>query len=152
MERPAPDGPPRPGPVCRALLDALEASEGRRRRRKRDQRPDAIGLAIKRELLERAADADPPPEAFEGWLLEQCLEARGPHPLGAVRAMAIQIFHEWRLAAAIGDFERWLASGAPSEDRADGDASTSGAPPAGPPIATPLPTSADFPGAREEAA
>jgi hypothetical protein len=44
----------RPGYVCQALLAALDASEGRRRRRKRDQTPDAIGLAIKRRLLEQA--------------------------------------------------------------------------------------------------
>ena len=38
----------RPAEVCAALLAALEAAEGRRRSRKRDQTPDAIGLAIKR--------------------------------------------------------------------------------------------------------
>src|SRR5690606_22702639 len=44
--------PARPADFCRGLLAALDASEGRRRRRKRDTTPDAIGLAIKRELLE----------------------------------------------------------------------------------------------------
>jgi hypothetical protein len=59
----------RPADVCRALLAALEASEGRRRKRKRDQTPDAFGLAVKRALLQRAVEDDPQPEAFEEWLL-----------------------------------------------------------------------------------
>jgi hypothetical protein len=103
--------------VCRALLEALEASEGRRRRRKRDQTPDTIGLGIKRDLLERAIAEDPPPEAFEGWLLQQTLSAEPPRSVGAVRAMAIQVLDEWRLASQAADFERWLAAGAPSDDR-----------------------------------
>src|SRR5688500_4913591 len=49
----------RPAQVCRGLLAALDASDGRRRARKRDQTPDAIGLAAKRELLERAVRDDP---------------------------------------------------------------------------------------------
>ena len=60
----------RPAEVCAALLAALEAAEGRRRSRKRDQTPDGIGLAIKRELLQRAVQEDPNPEAFEEWLLQ----------------------------------------------------------------------------------
>ena len=59
----------RPVAVCKALLTALEASEGRRRSRKRDQTPDGIGLTFKRELLEQAVSDDPEPEAFEQWLL-----------------------------------------------------------------------------------
>ena len=39
----------RPRDLCAALLRALEASEGRRRRRLRDSTPDALGLAIKRD-------------------------------------------------------------------------------------------------------
>jgi len=35
----------RPAVVCGQLLAALAASDGRRRRRKRDTTPDAIGLA-----------------------------------------------------------------------------------------------------------
>ena len=69
--------PPRPAAVCRELLAALEASEGRRRRRKRDTTPDAIGLAIKLDLLQRAIAADPDPDQFEAWLQEQCIAA-GP--------------------------------------------------------------------------
>ena len=59
----------RPAQVCQALLAALAASEGQRKRRKRDQTPDAIGLAVKRQLLERAVEDDPEPEVFEAWLL-----------------------------------------------------------------------------------
>ncbi|GBD32423.1 MAG: hypothetical protein KatS3mg081_1836 [Gemmatimonadales bacterium] len=104
---------PRPAEICRQLLAALEASEGRRRRRKRDTTPDAIGLAIKRELLEAAVKEDPDPERFEAWLWERCLktEAAGP-----VRAMAQSVLAEWRLALESEGFRSWLASGAPSDD------------------------------------
>jgi len=106
--------PLRPGEICRELLAALDASEGRRRRRKRDTTPDAIGLAIKRDLLERAAAADPEPDQFEAWLQEQCLAAGGSE--GGVRAMALSIFEEWRLAQDAESFRGWLACGAPSDD------------------------------------
>ena len=104
----------RPGDVCRELLAALDASEGRRKRRKRDTTPDAIGLAVKRDLLERAAAADPEPDDFEAWLIEQCA-AVGPAE-GGVRAIAVSIFEEWRLARDSGSFRSWLAEGAPSDD------------------------------------
>jgi len=109
---------PRPAELCRALLAALEAAEGRRKRRKRDQTPDAIGLAIKRELLEAAVRDDPSPTAFEGWLLERCLRAAGGPGTGAVRALAMEVLAEWRLVAVSSDFRSWLAQGAPSDDRA----------------------------------
>ena len=108
------DAPARPGEICRELLAALDASEGRRRRRKRDTTPDAIGLTIKRDLLERAVAADPEPDAFEAWLHEQCLAAGGSE--GGVRAMALSIFEEWRLAHDADAFRDWLARGAPSDD------------------------------------
>jgi hypothetical protein len=109
----------RPGEVCRELLAALAASDGRRKRRTRDTTPDAIGLAVKRDLLERAVAADPEPEGFEAWLLAQCATA-GPAE-GGVRAMARSIFEEWRLARDAGSFRSWLAQGAPSDDaRHDG--------------------------------
>jgi hypothetical protein len=110
--------PARPAEVCQGLLRALEASEGRRRRRRRDTTPDALGLAIKRELLERAVADDPEPEAFEAWLVERCLAAPATVSTGAVRAMALDIFADWRLAAAQTDFTGWLARGAPSDDTA----------------------------------
>ncbi len=109
----------RPTDVCRQLLLALEASEGRRKRRKRYTEPDAIGLAIKRDLLEQAVRDDPAPEAFEGWLLERCLAAAGDTSgpgSGALRAMALDVLEEWRLAQALGSFQDWLARGAPSDD------------------------------------
>lgn len=107
----------RPADVCRGLLAALEAAEGRRRRRKRDTRPDAIGLGIKRDLLAQAVRDDPSPDDFEGWLLEHCLAADGTASVGAVRAMATDILAEWQLASVSPEFRDWLAAGAPSEDR-----------------------------------
>jgi hypothetical protein len=104
----------RPAHICRRLLAALDASEGRRRRRKRDTTPDGIGMAIKRELLEEAVRDDPDPDAFEGWLLERCasaLPASGP-----VRAMARDVLAEWGLAQASGEFRSWLEQGARSDD------------------------------------
>ncbi|MDP9365960.1 MAG: hypothetical protein M3Q10_17365 [Chloroflexota bacterium] len=109
---------PRPGEVCRRLLGAMEGSEGRRKRRKRDTTPDAIGLGIKRDLLERATLDDPAPEEFEGWLLEQCLAA-GPLA-GATRAMALEVLDEWRLANVAPGFAGWLEAGAPSDDTRPG--------------------------------
>ena len=111
-------GGTRPSAVCRELLAALEASEGRRQRRKRDTTPDAIGLGIKRDLLERAVAADPEPGAFEAWLLDQCRGAGGAE--GGVRAMALSIFEEWRLAQEAEPFREWLARGAPSDDAPSG--------------------------------
>lgn len=105
----------RPVDVCRALLDALEATEGRRRRRKRNTTADAIGIGMKRALLEEAMRDDPDPDAFEGWLLERCFE-RG-NGEGAWRAMALDIFDEWRMASAAPSFQAWLEAGAPSDDR-----------------------------------
>jgi hypothetical protein len=107
----------RPRVVCAGLLAALDASEGRRRRRQRDTTADAIGLGLKRELLEAALAADPAPEAFEGWLLERCLEASDHTAVGAARAMALEILAEWRLAEASPEFVIWLERGAPSDDR-----------------------------------
>lgn len=107
----------RPGRVCDELLNALEASEGRRKRRSRDTTPDAIGLRIKRELLEEIVRADPDPATFEEWLVRRCLDAGVAD--GPVRAMALSIWDEWRLAASAQDFLRWLEQGAPSDDRED---------------------------------
>ena len=105
-----------PADVCRALLAALEASEGRRKKRKRDQTADAFGLAIKRDLLQRAIEADPPAAAFEGWLLEYPLTCERPELAGPSQAMARAVFEEWRLAHSLGAFREWLERGAPSDD------------------------------------
>jgi len=109
----------RPAQLCRALLAALEASEGRRRKRKRDQTPDAIGLTIKRELLLRAVQENPNPEAFEEWLLH-CALACAPQSSGAVSAMARTIFDEWSLAHSMNEFKIWLDSGAPKMSTLNG--------------------------------
>src|SRR5882672_4823653 len=109
--------PLRPARMCSALLLALDASEGRRRRRKRDTTPDALGLSLKRQLLIRAVEADPDPDEFEAWLLERCLARAEDDAIGAMRAMAREILAEWRLASASPGFRAWLMAGARSEDR-----------------------------------
>jgi hypothetical protein len=106
---------PTPQEVCRALLAALAATEGRRKKRKRDTTPDSIGMAIKKELLERAAREAPAAEDFEAWLARQC-ELMADRGEGAVRAMALDVLGEWRLAEAAPSFREWLAHGAPSAD------------------------------------
>lgn len=99
--------------MCRHLLAALDASDGRRRRRKRDTTPDAIGLSLKRELLTEAVHDDPDPDGFETWLEARCTVIEGAGP---IRAMARSILEEWRLAAASPGFREWLERGAPSDD------------------------------------
>jgi hypothetical protein len=106
--------PCRPAEVCGRLLAALDASEGRRRRRKRDTTPDSLGMAIKRRLLEETVLDDPEPDAYEGWLMERCLGKDGPS--GPVQAMAREIFAEWRLARESEVFRSWLFQGARSDD------------------------------------
>jgi hypothetical protein len=78
-----------------------------------------LGLAIKRQLLEGTVADDPPPEGFEAWLVQRCEEAPPEVSSGAVRAMAIEILREWRLAADSPAFAAWLAQGAPSGDRSE---------------------------------
>ena len=107
--------PLRPADVCHQLLAALQASEGRRRRRKRDTTPDAIGMAIKRRLLEATVRDDPEPEDFEGWLLHQT-ETSGAQASGPARAMALDVLADWRLATTSDGFRVWLERGAPSAD------------------------------------
>lgn len=110
----------RPAQVCQALLCALEASEGRRRRRKRDTTPDAIGLALKRELLESAVRDDPDPDRFEEWLLRYCASRDHRAGSGAVTATAQSVLEEWRLAQLVPEFKLWLDRGAPSDDASAG--------------------------------
>jgi hypothetical protein len=101
------------------LLAALDAAEGLRRNRKRDQTPGGIGLAIKRDLLQRVVRENPNPEAFEEWLL-QCSLTYAAESAGAVTAMARAIFDEWRLAHSLHEFKDWLDRGAPSADADEG--------------------------------
>jgi hypothetical protein len=119
----------RPAQVCRELLEALVASDGRRKRRLRDTTPDAIGMQIKRGLLESTVRDDPEPERFEEWLLAQCLAAPPTESLGAYRAMALDIVAEWRLAQSSPHFRDWLERGAPSDDSASGGGACGGDPP-----------------------
>jgi len=102
--------------VCRALIAALEAADGRRRKRKRDQTADAIGLGVKRELLQRVVDEDPPPDGFEEWLLNYPPTVSAPELAGPAFAMARAVFDEWRLAHSLVEFRTWLEDGAPSDD------------------------------------
>jgi hypothetical protein len=106
----------RPAEICSRLLAALDASEGRRRRRKRNTTPDSIGMAIKRTILEETVRHDPEPDAYEQWLLEFCLTQDGPS--GSMRAMAIDVLSDWRLAQTSVVFRSWLEQGAPSDDAA----------------------------------
>lgn len=104
----------RPAAVCAQLLHALDATDGRRARRKRNTTPDAVGQGYKRELLEAAVAEDPDPDDFDGWLLAKCLTAGTG---GGMRAMARDVLAEWQDALAAPDFRAWLAAGAPSDDR-----------------------------------
>jgi hypothetical protein len=103
----------RPAQICSGLLASLNASDSRSRARKRDQTPDSIGLALRRALLEKAAREDPEPHAFEQWLLDHVEVSAAP---GAVRAIALTVLDEWRLAHQMPSFAVWLEGGAPSED------------------------------------
>jgi hypothetical protein len=106
-----------PAALCRGLLEALDASEGRRKRRVRNTTADSIGFAIQRELLEAAVRDEPTAEDFEGWLHARCLDA-GPGD-GGHRAMALLIWNEWMLASKSEGVGAWLATGARSDDRGD---------------------------------
>lgn len=105
--------PPRPARVCRALLAALAASEGRSRSRKRDQTPDSIGLTLRRDLLEQAVRDDPDADGFEQWLIDHAESSSSP---GAVHAIARAVLEDWRLAHQMPSFAAWLEHGAPSAD------------------------------------
>ena len=103
----------RPADVCHQLLATLDASEGRRQRRKRNTTPDAIGLAMKRGLLAGAVQDDPEPAAFESWLLQRC-QASGIAD-GPMRAMALEVlaeaaFAHYQMAAHFDDLRYVLDS------------------------------------------
>jgi hypothetical protein len=108
-----------PVELCSGLLHALDASEGRRKRRSRNTTADSIGLAIQRGLLEDAVREGPTAESFERWLQERCV-AQGESD-GAHRAMALLIWHEWQLASQVADVSAWLTAGARSDDRESAD-------------------------------
>lgn len=110
-----------PAELCRGLLGALDASEGRRKRRARNTTADSIGLGIQRELLEDVVRDGPAPDEFEGWLMHRC-EAEGVAD-GAMRAMALSIWDQWQLAQRAPDVRAWIAAGAQSDDRESGQSS-----------------------------
>lgn len=109
-----------PAELCRGLLGALDASEGRRKRRARNTTADSIGLAIQHDILEAAVRDKPASDEFEGWLLARC-EAEGVGD-GAVRAMALAIWDQWQLAQRAPDVHAWIVAGAQSDDRESGTA------------------------------
>jgi hypothetical protein len=111
---------PRPAEICAQLLQAMGASEGRRKRRKRDTTPDALGMAVKRELLEAVIVEDPAADDFEAWLFQQVHRQSAGGVAGATRAMAMAIYDEWQFAVAEAGFRDWLAAGAPSDDTRPG--------------------------------
>ena len=108
---------PRPALFCEKLLSALDASEGRRRKRARNTTPDAIGMAVKRDLLHGTIAEDPEPEAYEAWLYGRVMAAGAAS--GPVRAMALDLANEWRTVRQMPSFRAWLEHGAPSEDAAE---------------------------------
>ena len=70
-------------------------------------------MAIKRTLLEETVRYEPDPDAYEGWLLTRCLTLDGSGPM---RAMALDVLSDWRLAQTSAVFRSWLEQGAPSDD------------------------------------
>ena len=105
----------RPARICTALLKALQAAEGRKKQRKRNQTPDTIGLDVKRELLARVVADDPEPHAFDAWLMHY-VHLQDPISAGAAAALSRAVLEEWRLAHSLRDFAVWLEQGAPSAD------------------------------------
>ncbi len=102
-----------PAQFCAYALAAIDASEGRRKRRRRDTTPDAIGLNLKRAILQRAVAERPAPAAFESWLMTQIAAAPASGP---VHAVCLAILEEYRFAAWDEQFRAWLVAGAPSAD------------------------------------
>ena len=107
-----------PAELCRGLLGALDASEGRRKRRVRNTNADSIGLAIQRDILEAVVRDAPAPDEFEPWLMARC-EAEGVAD-GAQRAMALFIWDQWQLALHAPDVQAWILAGGQSDDRESG--------------------------------
>jgi hypothetical protein len=71
-------------------------------------------MDIKRAILEETVRQDPEPETYEEWLMTCCAAQGGP--IGPVRAMALDVLSDWRLAQTSGTFRAWLDQGAPSDD------------------------------------
>jgi hypothetical protein len=71
-------------------------------------------MAIKRTILEETVRDDPDPDAYEEWLLTRCITSETPS--GPLRAMALEVLSDWRLAQTSVVFRSWLEEGAPSDD------------------------------------
>lgn len=106
--------PPSPAEFARQALEAIESSEGRRKRRHRNTTPDRIGLDLKRKILEDVITHAPPPAELEDHLFALVNASDDP---GATRAMCSDVLDEYRAAATSPGFRGWLEQGAPSDDR-----------------------------------
>lgn len=106
---------PGPAEFARHALEAMEASEGRRKRRHRDTTPDRIGLDLKRKILEDVITHQPSRGELEDHLFALVNASDDP---GATRAMCVDVLDEYRAAASSPGFRGWLERGAPSDDRA----------------------------------
>ena len=71
-------------------------------------------MDLKRTILMETVRLDPDPDTYEEWLLHRCLT--GDAPSGSIRAIALEVLSEWRLAQASPVFRSWLEQGAPSDD------------------------------------
>ena len=103
----------RPADACRALLGALDASEGRRRRRKRDTTPDTLGMVIKRHLR-----ADRPVRSRAGLFRGVAARALPRERHGADGSDARhgpRGAHRVEADGCPGPFRDWLTAGAPPE-------------------------------------
>ena len=76
-----------------ALL-LLAAESGPPRKRARDQQADHAGLALRRQVLERLAAADPDADQIESALAE-IIDQLGP-PSGPTRGIAASIRDQWQ--------------------------------------------------------
>jgi hypothetical protein len=113
---PPPAGTDRPAVFARLLLNALSVSSNKSRRRKRDQKADETGLALKCAVLEQLITDDPAPDHVGDWLLDQVLATPAN---GALRAVAAEILNEYQLARTDPVFAEWLSSVGPRQERGD---------------------------------
>jgi hypothetical protein len=111
-----------PARFCGYLLTILEHAERRRKQRKRDTGPDVIGMSVKRDLLTRAVEEQPPADEFEAWLLKQALAAPASGP---VHAMCREILDEYEVATTDVRFVQWLESEQVRQPRRDRQGSRS---------------------------
>jgi hypothetical protein len=90
-----------------ALL-LLNSGELLPRQRLRSQTPDALGLELKRRLLQSVAALDPEPKD-----LDQALERlvnEGNAPSGSLRALALSFRDEWQALPANPEWIEYLQS------------------------------------------